>query len=182
MRRDETIAALTPRLMRRMPDVMAYAERRGLQLCDLLAYSANAEGSDGRLQLVALFPGEPYRIDPDVLCLDGPRTSKHRNPPFEGGVFGKSAHLCLYYRGDPGERRWRPDNGLLGLFDLGRIHVATEHAWRRDKRWPGDDAPHGPTCPATPEPQLAIAAISPTNMLLNRQPEHQDAPVQEDVA
>lgn len=167
MRRDESIAALAPRVMRRMPDVVAYAERRGLQLWDLRAYSANVEGADGRLRLVALFPGEPNQVDPDVLCLDGPRTSKHRNPPFEDGVFGKSAELCLYYRRDPDERRWRPENGLLGLFDLGRIHVANEHAWRRDGRWPGEDAPHGPTHPAAPDASLAIDAISPSNALLD---------------
>lgn len=172
MRRDETIARLTLREMRRLPDVVAYADRKGLQLWDLLAYCANAEGADGRLRLVALFPGHPMRTHPDVLCLDGPRESKHRNPPFEDGIFGKSAELCLYYRKDPRERRWAPEYGLLGLFDLGRVHLANEHEWRRSggKRWPGEDAPHGETEPAPDNPALAVEPVSPRTMVLDREP------------
>jgi hypothetical protein len=167
---DPTIVQLSIRAMRRMPDVVAYAGRRGLYLWDLLAYGANAENSDGRLRLVALFPGHPYTTDPDVLCLDGPRLSKHRNPPCEDGVFGKSAELCLYYREDPDERRWRPENGLLGLFDIARLHVTNEHEWRRTSRWPAKDAPHGEPAPATPDPALAIEPISPRNRLLDYRP------------
>jgi hypothetical protein len=166
MRRDSTIAELSPRVMRRMPDLVVYAERNALSLRDVLAYSANAETGDGRLRLVALFPGHPYSRDPEVLCLDGPRLSKHRNPPFEDGVYGKSATLCLYYRRDPDERRWLPEQGLLGLFDIARLHVANEHEWRRTKKWPGSDAPHGPTAPAPQKPELAVEPISPRNMLL----------------
>jgi hypothetical protein len=170
MRRDSTIAQLTTRVMRRMPDVIAYAERHGLYLWDLLAYSANAESADGRLRLVAVFPGHPYTTHPDALCLDGPRLSKHRNPPFDDGVFGKSAELCLYYRKDPVERRWRPENGLLGLFDIARLHIANEHEWRRTRKWPGEDAPHGESAPAPADPTLSIQPISPRNMLLHYQP------------
>ena len=165
-RRDPTITRLTPQEMRRLPDVVGYAERRGLQLYDILAYSALADGNDGRLRLVALFPGHPYEVHPDMLCLDGPRESKHRNPPFEDGVFGKSAELCLYFRNDPHERRWAPEHGLLGLFDLGRVHLANEHHWRRTGRWPGEDAPHGATTPARPRPELALESISPRNTAL----------------
>jgi len=169
MRRDPTIAQLSLRVMRRMPDLVAYARRHGLQLWDLLAYSANAESADGRLRLVALFPGHPYTTDPEVLCLDGPRQSKHRNPPFDDGVFGKSALLCLYYRKDPDERRWLPEHGLLGLFDIARLHVANEYEWRRTRVWPGEDAPHGETPPARPDPALAVDPISPRNTVLHYQ-------------
>jgi hypothetical protein len=170
MRRDATIALLTLRDMRRMPDLVAYATRNRVELCDLLAFSANAEGVAGRLRLVALFPGHPDTVAPVMLCPDGPRESKHRNRPFEDGIFGKSTELCLYYRRDPPERRWRPENGLLGLFDLGRIHVANEHEWRRTRRWPGEDAAHGEPAPARSDPSLAIHPISPRNALLDYTP------------
>jgi len=167
MRGDPTIAVLTPREMRHMRDVVAYAERLRVELYDLLAYSANAEGADGRLRLIAMFPEHPERGHPVVLCLDGPRRSKHRNPPFDKGVFGTSAELCLYYREDPSERRWLPEHGLLGLFGLGRIHLANEHEWRRSGKWPGEDAPHGTTPPAPSDPSLAITPISQRSTLLH---------------
>jgi hypothetical protein len=166
MRRDPTIAVLMPREMRRMPDVGAFAERLGVELYDLLAYSANSEGAGGRLRLVALLAEHPDRGHPVVLCIDGPRKSKHRNPPFEDGVFGKSAELCLYYRQDPDERRWLPEHGLFGLFGLGRIHLANEYEWRRSDNWPGEDAPHGNTPAALSNPALAIEPISPRSEVL----------------
>jgi hypothetical protein len=167
MRRDSTIAKLAPRDLLSMADVVEYAERRGVELYDLLAYSANADGPSGRLRLVAIFPGRPSTVHPDVLCLDGPRESDHRNPPFEDGVFGKSAVLCLYFRRDPQERRWTPENGLLGLFDLARVHLVNEHEWRRWRKWPGDEAPHGETPPARANPSLALPPISPRNTVLD---------------
>src|SRR4051812_18075527 len=88
---DETIAYLRPREMALLPDVVAFAERHDVELWDVLAYSANADTCDGRLRLVAIFLGPPDIPAPDVLCLDGPRESDPRNPPFEDGVFGKSA-------------------------------------------------------------------------------------------
>lgn len=170
MRLDSTIALLTLREMRRLPDVVSYAERARVRLWDLLAYSALAETGDGRLRLVAVFPGHPDTTHPDVLCLDGPRTSKHRNPPFEDGGFGKSATLCLYYRQDPKERRWTPEHGLLGLFDIARVHVTNEHIWRCTGNWPSEDAPHGITAPAQEDPSLALPPRSPRNTLLLRRP------------
>lgn len=170
MRLDSTIALLTLREMRRLPDVVAYALRGRVRLWDLVAYSALAETGDGRLRLVAILPGHPDTAHPDVLCLDGPRTSKHRNPPFEDGVFGKSATLCLYYRQDPEERRWTPEHGLLGLFDIARVHVTNEHIWRRDRQWPSEDAPHGITAPARTDPSLALPLLSPRNTILHRRP------------
>jgi len=161
MREDETISVLRLRDLRRMPVMVAYVEEERLQLHDLLAYSALASGAYGRYRLVAVFPTHPYEGDPEVLCLDGPRLSKHRNPPFDNGIEGKSARLCLYHQQDQPERRWLPKHGLIGLFDLGRIHLANEFEWRRSNRWPGEDAPHGNTPPAAPDPALAVEPISP---------------------
>jgi hypothetical protein len=170
MRLDSTIALLSMREMRRVPDVVAYAERGRVRLWDLLAYSALAETGGGRLRLVAVLPGHPDTAHPDVLCLDGPRTSKHRNPPFEDGIFGKSATLCLYYRQDPTERRWAAEHGLLGLFDIARVHVTNEYIWRRTGKWPSEDAPHGVTAPAPEDPSLALPPLSPRNTVLHRRP------------
>ena len=167
MRRDPTITVLMPREMRRTRDIVGFAERLGVELYDLLAYSANSEGAGGRLRLVALLPDHPERGHPVVLCLDGPRESKHRNPPFEDGVFGKSAELCLYYRQDPDERRWLLEHGLFGLFGLGRIHLANEYEWRRSGKWPGDDAPHGEAPAAPSNSALAIEPISPRSKVLH---------------
>lgn len=171
MRADPTITVLGLRQMRRMVDLLAYyGDRRGLEIADLLAYSALAETREGRLRLVAVFPGSPASTDPSVLCLDGPRTSKHRNPPFEDGVFGKSAELCLYYRKDPPERRWTLEHGLLGLFDIARAHIANECEWRHTAIWPGADAPHGTTAPARADESIAAPAIAHHNPILDYEP------------
>jgi hypothetical protein len=167
MRQDETIACVGMRDMTLMPDLVALLKRRGVEPYDVLAYSANADTHEGRLRLVAVFFGHPDTSHPEVLCLDGPRDSDHRNPPFEDAVFGRSASLCLYYREDPDERRGRPENGLLGLFNLGRMHLANEHEWRRAGIWPGEHAPHGETEPAPSNPALAIAPISPRATVLD---------------
>jgi hypothetical protein len=178
MRADPTIAVIGVRQMRRMEDLVACATRRGLEIWDLLAYSALADTREGRLRLVALFPRSPVSADPSVLCLDGRRTSKHRNPPFEDGTFGKSAELCLYYCDDPLERRWTLEYGLLGLFDIARAHVANECEWRDTGRWPGVDAPHGTTSPAPPDQSIAAPAIAYRNPVLdyNRPPTRSETP------
>ena len=162
MRLDPTISRLTVRDVRRMPVVVIYTQEEGLELHDLLAYSALAEGRFGRYRLVAVFPDNPYESDPEVLCLDGPRLSLHRNPPFDDGIVGKSARLCLYHLEDQPERRWSPEYGLIGLFDLGRVHLAAEEVWRRTKRWPTHDAPHGTTPAAPADPSIAVPPLSPT--------------------
>lgn len=38
--------------------------------------------------------------------------------------------LCLYYPGDPPERRWGSELGLLSLLDVTRDHLFFEHHWR----------------------------------------------------
>jgi len=149
MRLDSTIAWLTLREMRRMPDVIAYTERGRVRLWDLLAYSALAETGDGRVRLVAILPGHPDTAHPDLLCLDGPRISKHRNPPFED-VSSARARPCACTTARPSERRWAAEHGLLGLFDITRVHVTNEHIWRRTGQWPSEDAPHGVTAPVVP--------------------------------
>jgi hypothetical protein len=165
MRRDDSIERVTPRAMRRMPDLLAYAGRHRLMPWDLLAYGALASGPYGRYRLVAVFRTHPDDRHPAMLCLDGPRESEHRNPPFEDGVWGKSAELCLYYSGDHRERRWSREHGLIRLFDIGRRHLINEYEWRRRGRkptdWPGEAAPHGTPPPAPSESSLLLPPLSP---------------------
>jgi hypothetical protein len=56
--------------------------------------------------------------------------------------------LCLYYPGDPVERRWTADEGLLRLFELVGDHLFFETYWRqtggpRGGIWLAPEAPHG---------------------------------------
>ena len=153
-RKDPTIERLPARLMREHPALRAYVTRWDVPFWDIWGYTAPAEGPWPLRRLVALFPFGP--TDPMMLCLDGPRDSLHRN-----GIKGETIELCLYYSRDPAERRWKPSDGLVRLFDLGRRHVFCEHVWRergrRDKDWPVEDAPHGyKGRPAAPNPRLAL--------------------------
>jgi hypothetical protein len=157
---DTTIRRLPARTRRRQPDLVAMIARFGGEPHDLLAYEAIAEDAYGRVRLAALFP-EPLTRggEPVVLALDGDRSSLHRNPPFDLDSEGCSAHLCLYYSGDPDERRWTMDYGLLELFDLARRHLLAEHVWRQTGRWPIREAEHGAARPALRQPALKVQPL-----------------------
>lgn len=153
LRLDPTIARLDAEEIDRIQDLRRFVEGLGVEPEDVLAYQALADGPFGRYRLVAMFPFPPYEREPIVFCLDGPRgvwASQHRNG---------EAQLCLYYKDDPPERRWTADLGLLRLFDLARQHVTAEFVWRKTKRWPIDEAPHGKTEPAPPDPSLALPPL-----------------------
>ena len=156
LRLDSTAARLGAEEVDRNPDLRRLAaERLGVEPEDLLVYGALADGPFGRYRLAAVFPLPPGAQDPYVFCLDGPRgvlASPHRNG---------EAELCLYYKRDPSERRWGEDNGLLRLLDLARQHVTAEYVWRATGRWPIDEAPHGETEPAPPDPSLAVSPLRP---------------------
>lgn len=150
---DSTIARLAGDEVDRNPDLRGIVEGLRVEAEDLLAYWAPADGPFGRYRLAAAFPLPPDAGDPVVLCLDGPRgpqSSKHRIGP---------AELCLYYEDDPPERRWTEGLGLLRLFDLARRHVTAEHVWRETERWPMEEAPHGRSEPAPPDPSLALRPL-----------------------
>ena len=150
---DPTMARLDGDEVDRNPDLRRVVEGLDVEPEDLLVYRATADGPFGRYRLAAVFPLPPDVRDPAVLCLDGPRglgSSKHRNGP---------AELCLYYEDDPPERRWTEGLGLLRLFDLARRHVTAEHVWRETGRWPMEEAPHGRSEPASPDPSLALPPL-----------------------
>lgn len=161
-RLDPTISNLQLTTLRRNPDLRGFCERSGITPLYMLGYQAIAEGPYGLVRVAALFPLNPFGGgDPEAFALDGDRRSLHRNPPYDNGIEGVSAGLCLYFRNDPPERRWRPENGLVGLFDLARRHLACEHIWREKGYWPVEDAEHGELAsPVKPRPELAIPPVS----------------------
>ncbi|MFD6032158.1 hypothetical protein ACFWE5_15740 [Cellulosimicrobium funkei] len=82
--------------------------------------------------------GLPVR-DMPVVYADPGAESPHRN--------GDDS-LCLWFPGDPEQRRWRSELGLLVLLDLIAEHLFAELHWRatggaRRGEWVLDEAPHG---------------------------------------
>lgn len=150
---DPTMSRLGSDEIKRDQDLRNIVGRIGVEPEDLLAYGALADGPFGRYRVVAVFPRPPDKMDPTVLCLDGPRgqqASMHRN----GDVA-----LCLYYKDDPPERRWTEDDRLIRLFGLARQHLACEHLFRETGSWPIDEAPHGETAPAPSDPSKALPPL-----------------------
>lgn len=153
LREDRSIRRLQPGEIEANNDLSVFAESHGIRPEDLLVYLALADGRFGRYRLAAVFLYPPDIASPRVFCLDGPRgreASEHRNSEVD---------LCLYYRDDPRERRWLPEDGLLRLFDLGRRHITGEYVWRITKQWPFPEASHGETTPATSNPVLALPPL-----------------------
>lgn len=150
---DRTIRRLDPDEIERNRDLRAFIESIGVHAEDVLAYLAPADGPFGRYRLVAMFVLPPKDDLPIVFCLDGPRgpaASEHR--------IGET-RLCLFYKDDPPERRWKAEDGLLRLFDLARRHVTGEYIWRTTGRWPVEEAPHGETAPVPRDPSLALPPL-----------------------
>lgn len=158
---DQTIRRLDSRTLRRNPDLARALSELNVPAWDLLGYQALAEGPYGRVRIVTLLPFSPFEgNEPWVYALDGARNSLHRNPPRDEGTTDCSASLCLYFSGDPDERRWSAEYGLIGLFDLARRHLAAEHIWRATNKWPFEDAAHGYAArPAEPHPELRVEPL-----------------------
>lgn len=70
------------------------------------------------------------------VYADGPTDSPHRYA--ERG----RAMLCLWKPGDPPDRRWTVEDGLLALFGIAAHHLFKEHWWREHDEWLGEEAPH----------------------------------------
>lgn len=150
---DPTLRRLRGGETRRNQELYDLCRRLGVEAEDLLAYEALADGPFGRYRVVAVFPLPPDKMDPIVLCLDGPhgqQASRHRN----GEIV-----LCLYYKDDPPERRWTEDHRLIRLFGLARQHLACEHIFRKTGNWPIEEAPHGETTPAPSDSSKALPTL-----------------------
>lgn len=163
---DRTITRLRASEIEKQPLLRVIYERGAGFPWDLLAWESHVSGPFGIYRLVAVFPERPedrravvvaHTPDtgsrPRMLCLDGPIVRAHRYDERE---------LCLYYPPDPPERRWSLDQGLLGLFDMARIHVLAEHSLLMNPQlgWPLSEAPHGLTAPAPSDPQLRLPPLA----------------------
>ncbi len=171
---DKSIKRLTARQMVRNPVIRERVTRDPKDAARFLAYRGRANSLGGPIRVAIVFPccpflsPEPWLDDrlrmkgfsathePLVLALDGPTESPHRyggvGKPEDGGCDA----LCLYYPNDPWERKWRPSLGLLGLFDIARVHLDAEHIWRITQNWPIPEAPHGNARPARPNRKFLI--------------------------
>jgi hypothetical protein len=81
-----------------------------------------------------------------VVLADGPDDSPHRY------AFGRGRRrLCLWFPGDPPERRWVPEDGLLHLFGIATMHLIKEAWWREAGKWAGEEYPHDEDQPKGPD-------------------------------
>jgi hypothetical protein len=82
--------------------------------------------------------------DPCAWPRGARRKWKHRNPrrgdPDEHRTSGT---LCLWYPEDPDPLRWTWSDGLSAFVIRVQRHLLCEEFWRREDRWPVEDAPHG---------------------------------------
>jgi len=104
LREDRTIRRLGAEEIERNRDLRTFVESHKIEAEDPLVYVAYAEGGFGRYRLAAIFLFPPDIAPPRIYCLDGPRgtaASEHRTSEVE---------LCLYYKDDPDERRWKPED------------------------------------------------------------------------
>ena len=75
----------------------------------------------------------------------GPRRRwLHRNPaPGDLDEHRSTGSLCLWYPGDPEPLRWSWEHGFEAFVVRVHRHLFCEEFWRREGRWPAEDAPHG---------------------------------------
>lgn len=80
----------------------------------------------------------PYFESPRIFADGpvGPGGSPHRFS--ERGW----TRLCIWYPGDPPDRVWGPNDGLLALFGMISEHLLKEAWWRETGEWIGEEAPH----------------------------------------
>ena len=117
---------------------LQYRRRQDRQLGPIHIYSVELDvpGYERRLVTVE-FVGR-YWWRPEVYA-DGPAdydASPHRFPR------RGRRQLCLWYSGDPRERRWEPEDGLLVLFGMVAEHLFKEAWWREHGEWLGEEYPH----------------------------------------
>ena len=75
------------------------------------------------------------KSDVPSVFANGSKGSPHRYP---------DGSLCMWYPGDPIDRRWVFDDGLLHLIGLIITHLFKEAWWRETGEWVGEEVPHCP--------------------------------------
>lgn len=80
---------------------------------------------------------------PDVtrIYADGPTDSPHRYAPHPKDPRQRSS-LCIWYPDHPPELRWMPQDGLLSLIEMTRVHLFKEAYYRETGEWLGPEVPH----------------------------------------
>ncbi len=68
------------------------------------------------------------------VAVDGPTDSPHR---YADGT------LCMWYPGDPRDRRWNLAEGAGALVANIAAHLIREEWYRKTGEWLGDEVPHG---------------------------------------
>jgi hypothetical protein len=63
-------------------------------------------------------------------------------PPHRYADRGRT-RLCVWHPGDPVDRTWVPEDGLLVLFGMLAEHLFKEAWWREHGEWLGEEYPHG---------------------------------------
>lgn len=112
----------------------------------------NVPGRDDAVPVTVEFHESPgyatYGLEPwefPLIFADPGADSPHRHQDVDA--------LCLWFPGDPDDRRWHHTDGLVALFNLARNHLFFETYWRatgghggagsREGIWLGDEAAHG---------------------------------------
>jgi len=114
----------------------AALKRRELRTLRRLIYELPVEipGYDQERQVRIEFPAAPTAW-PHII-VDGPSDSPHR--------YGDGS-LCMFYPGDPIDRRWTLSDGLAALIDTIAVHLFQEEDARPGHGWSGEEAPHAPS-------------------------------------
>lgn len=95
-------------------------------------------GYDSRSVWIEFWP--PLSSSPRIYT-DGPAGASASPHRFADRGWTR---LCVWHPGDPVDRRWVPDDGLLKLFGMIETHLLKEAWWRETDEWLGAEAPHGP--------------------------------------
>lgn len=96
-----------------------------------LLFTLAAHGVPTRHVTITFPRGSP--TDPKVV-VDGPTDSPHR---YADGT------LCMWYPGDPPERRWRLADGAAALVANIAAHLVREEWYRTTGEWLGEEVWHG---------------------------------------
>lgn len=75
------------------------------------------------------------------VYADGPTESPHRYAPYPKDRRQRPS-LCIWDPGDPADQQWVPNDGLLSLIEMARIHLYKEAYWRETGEWLGEEVPH----------------------------------------
>ena len=70
------------------------------------------------------------------------RSWEHRNA-FVLGSMSYLGELCLWFPSDPASLRWKWADGFAAYITVVHRHLQAEEYFRRNRRWPAEDAPHG---------------------------------------